>query len=228
MAFHPRGDVCASPSVIGLIKMISYYTRPPWHRRIQYQMCYNLPLSRAKLWVVSQLCCRTLHPVCIRHCGPGGPLDAMAAWVRDARCINLPYRAGSSRRSHPIGARRRPHSLTLSLCFCDRALVRLPPSDCAHQRRPRHVPPLQLGESYSEYRETFCGSFANGLRVGLSRQRRRPSLGPGSGCVWRTTCLLAVSPCLSLSVLYKVVPSPDSRWIRSFRGGPPLPLLTLS
>ena len=24
---------------------------------------YNLPLSRAKLWVVSQLCCRTLHPL---------------------------------------------------------------------------------------------------------------------------------------------------------------------
>ena len=42
--------------------VIRYYTRPPWHLRIQYQTCYNLPLSRAKLWVASQLCCRTLHP----------------------------------------------------------------------------------------------------------------------------------------------------------------------
>ena len=38
------------------------YTRPPWHLRIQYQECYNLPLSRARLLVVSQLYCRTLHP----------------------------------------------------------------------------------------------------------------------------------------------------------------------
>ena len=50
------------------VRLIRFYTLPTWDQRIQYQTCYNLPLSRAKLWVVSQLwscaarACRTLHP----------------------------------------------------------------------------------------------------------------------------------------------------------------------
>ena len=43
-------------------ELIRFYTLPSWHLRTQYQTCYNLPLSRAKLWAVSQLCCGTLHP----------------------------------------------------------------------------------------------------------------------------------------------------------------------
>ena len=49
-----------------LVRLVRYSRAPPWNLRIQYQACYSLPLSRAKLWawlwVVSQLCCRTLHP----------------------------------------------------------------------------------------------------------------------------------------------------------------------
>ena len=57
------------------VRLIRFYTLPTWDQRIQYQTCYNLPLSRAKLWVVSQLCCTSLQDVA-SVTGPGGPLDA--------------------------------------------------------------------------------------------------------------------------------------------------------
>ena len=60
-------------------RLVTYYTRPPWHLRSQHQACYNLPLSRARLWVVSQLCSfmAVLQDVA-SIIGPGGPLDVMS------------------------------------------------------------------------------------------------------------------------------------------------------
>ena len=71
------GEQCAvhwaAPDRIGFSRQrAAGPTLPPWHLSIQYQACFNLPLSRAKLWVVSQLAAGLQDVASVT--GPGGPL----------------------------------------------------------------------------------------------------------------------------------------------------------
>ena len=91
--------------------MIRLYTLPHTHLRSQYQTCYNLPLSPPKLWVVSQLCCGTLH----LSSGPEAIGDAMGEnWLRQL-AVGGRGTAHEHTRSVPVG----DFTLSFSLCFCD-------------------------------------------------------------------------------------------------------------
>ena len=84
----PSSELSTTRKGTGLVRLVRYYTRPPWHLRPQYQACCNLPLSRARLWVVSQL------SVDLRTDTPGEEARELATPNRTLARYNAPITGG--------------------------------------------------------------------------------------------------------------------------------------
>ena len=126
------------------VRLIRFYTLPTWDQRIQYQTCYNLPLSRAKLWVVSQLwCCTSLQDVA-SVTGPGGPLDA-------ALCMPAERSWDQPARLHRRSMLPRANS-TSSLSRCRKLLGRPRARRCRLYDGTRCV----MGQRYLQYEATIA------------------------------------------------------------------------